>query len=176
MLVIRFLRVSKKNQPSFKIVVVDKRRSSKSGRFLEEVGFYNPLTKEKVLKADRIKYWISKGVQPSPTVHNLLISEKIIEGKKIPKHKKSKKKPASADSASVAKATSAKEAATAGKEEKPEEAKPVPETKPEAKTEEKPAAAPEERASPRIFWAGKTSRKNRNQKRNKIPRRRKARN
>jgi ribosomal protein S16 len=45
MLVIRFLRVGKKNQPSFKIVVVDKRRSSKSGSFLEEVGFYNPLTK-----------------------------------------------------------------------------------------------------------------------------------
>jgi len=92
MLVIRFLRVGKKNQPSFKIVVVDKRRSSKSGRFLEEVGFYNPSTKEKVLKADRIKYWISKGVQPSPTVHNLLIKEKIIEGKKIPVHKKPKKK------------------------------------------------------------------------------------
>jgi len=92
MLVIRFLRVSKKNQPSFKIVVVDKRRSSKSGRFLEEVGFYNPLTKEKVLKAERIKYWLSKGVQPSPTVHNLLIKEKILEGKKKPVHKKSKKK------------------------------------------------------------------------------------
>jgi small subunit ribosomal protein S16 len=92
MLVIRFLRVSKKNQPSFKIVVVDKRRSSKSGRFLEEVGFYNPLTKEKVLKAERIKYWLSKGVQPSPTVHNLLIKEKILEGKKIPVHKKPKKK------------------------------------------------------------------------------------
>jgi small subunit ribosomal protein S16 len=92
MLVIRFLRVGKKNQPSFKIVVVDKRRSSKSGRFLEEVGFYNPSTKEKVLKADRIKYWISKGVQPSPTVHNLLVKEKILEGKKIPKHKKPKRK------------------------------------------------------------------------------------
>jgi len=92
MLVIRLFRVGKKNQPAFKIVVVDKRRSSKSGRFLEEVGFYNPLTKEKILKAERIKYWISVGVQPSPTVYNLLISEKIIEGKKIPKHKKPKKK------------------------------------------------------------------------------------
>jgi small subunit ribosomal protein S16 len=152
MLVIRFLRVGKKNQPSFKIVVVDKRKSSKSGRFIEEVGFYNPLTKEKVLKGDRIKYWISVGVQPSPTVHNLLIKEKILEGKKIPVHKKSKKKeekpstvPASAGSVSVAKAVSAKEAApadkkaTEGKEKKPEEVKPVPETKPEAKTEEKPA-------------------------------------
>ncbi len=91
MLVIRFLRTGKKNQPSFKIVVVEKTRSSTSGRFVEQVGFYNPLTKEKVLKGDRIKYWLSVGAQPSNTVHNLLVSEKIIEGEKIPKHKEAKK-------------------------------------------------------------------------------------
>jgi len=91
MLVIRFLRTGKKNQPSFKIVVVEKTRSSTSGRFTEEVGFYNPLTKEKVLKEERIKYWISVGAKPSKTTHNLLVSEKIIKGKKIPKHKKAKK-------------------------------------------------------------------------------------
>jgi len=90
MLVIRFLRTGKKNQPSFKIVVVEKTRSSTSGRFVERVGFYNPLTKEKVLKGDRIKYWLSVGAQPSNTVHNLLASEKIIEGEKIPKHKEQK--------------------------------------------------------------------------------------
>jgi len=92
MLVIRLLRTGKKNQPSFKIVVVEKTKSSTSGRFTEEVGFYNPLTKEKVLRADRIKYWISVGAQPLETVHNLLVSEKIIEGKKIDVHKKPKKK------------------------------------------------------------------------------------
>ena len=52
MLVIRFFRVGKKNQPSFKIVVTDKKHPPKGGRFLEEVGFYNPLTKEKVLRKD----------------------------------------------------------------------------------------------------------------------------
>lgn len=123
MLVIRFLRTGKKNQPSFKIVVVEKTRSSTSGRFVEEVGFYNPLTKEKVLKGERIKYWISVGAKPSDTVHNLLVSGKIIEGKKIAVHKKSKeKKPASAE-------------ATADKE-KPKEEKPV---APEKPVEEKPA-------------------------------------
>ncbi len=86
MLVIRLLRFSKKNQPSFKIVVTDKRKPPCAGRFVEEVGFYNPLTKEKSLKADRIKYWISQGVKPSDTVHNLLIKEKIIEGAKVPIH------------------------------------------------------------------------------------------
>lgn len=87
MLVIRFLRTGKKNQPSFKIVVTDKKNPPRGGRFVEQVGFYNPLTKEKILKQDRIKYWLSVGAKPSDTVWNLLISEKIIEGKKIPKHK-----------------------------------------------------------------------------------------
>src|SRR4030065_1146024 len=92
MLVIRLLRTGKKNQPSFKIVVAEKEKSSTSGKYIEEVGFYNPLTKEKNLKAERIKYWISVGVQPSETIHNMLVSQKIIEGKKIDLHKKSKKK------------------------------------------------------------------------------------
>jgi len=92
MLVIRFFRVGKKNQPSFKIVVTDKRESSTTGRSVEEVGFWNPLTKEKVLKSERIKYWLSVGAKPSPTVFNLLVSEKIVEGKKIDVHKKPKEK------------------------------------------------------------------------------------
>ncbi len=92
MLVIRLFRVGKKNQPSFKIVVTDKRRSTRAGRFVEEVGFYNPLTKEKVLKSERLKYWLSVGAKPSATIQNLLISEKITEGKKIPVHKKAKEK------------------------------------------------------------------------------------
>jgi len=87
MIVIRLFRVGKKNQPSFKIVVTDKKRPPRGGRFVEEVGFWNPLTKEKVLRQDRIKYWLSVGAQPSETVHNLLIKEKIIQGVKIPVHK-----------------------------------------------------------------------------------------
>jgi small subunit ribosomal protein S16 len=90
MLVIRFLRVGKRNQPAFKIVVTDKRNPPRGGRFVEEVGFWNPITKEKVLRAERIKYWLSVGAQPSESVYNLLVSEKIIEGKKIPVHKKKK--------------------------------------------------------------------------------------
>jgi small subunit ribosomal protein S16 len=106
--------VGKKNQPSFKIVVTDKKNPPKSGRFVEEVGFYNSRTKEKSLKQERIKYWLKAGAQPSPTIFNLLVTErmkmseggdkaiasstlkKIIEGKKTPLHKKSKKVPAAA--------------------------------------------------------------------------------
>lgn len=92
MLVIRFFRVGKKNQPSFKIVVTDKRNPPRGGRFVEEVGSWSPLTKEKLLKGERIKYWISKGAKPSDSVYNLLVSGKIIEGKKIPVHKLKKLK------------------------------------------------------------------------------------
>ncbi len=92
MLVIRYLRRGKKNQPFFKIVVNDKRRAPRGGRFVEQVGFWNPITKEKKLEADRIKYWMSVGAKPSPSVFNLLVSAKIVEGKKVAVHKKSKKK------------------------------------------------------------------------------------
>ena len=87
MLTIRLFRIGRKNQPAFKIVVTDKRRSSTRGRFVEEVGIYNPLTKQRNIKGDRVKYWISQGAQPSPTVHNMLVTDKVIEGKKIAKHK-----------------------------------------------------------------------------------------
>ena len=150
MLVIRLLRTGKKNQPSFKIVVVEKQKSSTSGRYIEEVGFYNPLTKERVLKAERIKYWISVGAQPSETIHNMLISEKIIEGKKIDLHKKSKKKeeatetPVKEVAPEAAKAEEAKE--TSPEVAKTEEAK---ETSPEAvKKEEVKEETPAEEVKP----------------------------
>ncbi|HXK32120.1 MAG TPA: 30S ribosomal protein S16 [Candidatus Paceibacterota bacterium] len=149
MLVIRLLRTGKKNQPSFKIVVVEKEKSSTSGRYIEEVGFYNPLTKERILKAERIKYWISVGAQPSETIHNMLISQKVIEGKKIDLHKKSKKKEeASVEQVVAPVTTPAKEEVIASapeiepkKEEEPKKEKPAKEAKVEPvkeKIEEKP--------------------------------------
>lgn len=92
MLKIRFFRVGKKNQPSFKIVVTDKKNPPRGGRFLEEVGFYNPLTKEKILRPARIKFWLERGAKPSNSVHNLLVKEGIIKAEKKPVHKKPKKK------------------------------------------------------------------------------------
>jgi len=92
MLTIRLLRTGKKKQAFYKIVVTDKRNAPSRGRFTDEVGFYNPITKERRIDKDKVNYWLSKGAQKSETVNNLLISEKIIEGKKINKCKKSKKK------------------------------------------------------------------------------------
>ena len=66
MLTIRLTRKGKKNQPFFRVVLVDKRKSSKAGSFVEDLGYKNPLTKKVSLNKERILYWISKGAQPSP--------------------------------------------------------------------------------------------------------------
>lgn len=91
MLTIRLTRKGKKNQPFFRVVVIDKRRSSKGGRAVEDLGYKNPLTKKISINKERALYWLKCGAQPSPTVHNLFISEKIIDAKKINLFKKSKK-------------------------------------------------------------------------------------
>ncbi|MFH1401568.1 MAG: 30S ribosomal protein S16 [Parcubacteria group bacterium] len=121
MLVIRYFRIGKKNQPYFRIVVTDQRRPTRGGRFVEEVGSFDPVKKKKILNAERIKYWISKGAQPSDSIHNLLISEKIIEGKKIDVHNKKKVKEGASTPAGVA-ATQGAPVPAAKPAEKPAEA------------------------------------------------------
>lgn len=83
MQVIRLTRVGKKKDASFRVVVIDSKRKVQAGNYLEMVGSYDPRSNKAELKADRIKYWMSMGARPSDTVHNLLISQKVIEGKKI---------------------------------------------------------------------------------------------
>jgi len=73
-------------------VVTPRRTAPKTGRFLEILGHHNPLRHERVLKGERIKYWLSQGAQPSARVQNMLISEGIIEGGKVAVHKAAKKK------------------------------------------------------------------------------------
>ena len=83
MLKIRMQRTGRINQPSYRIVVVEHTESPKTGKFVDKVGTYNPKSKERVLDGEKIKYWISVGAQPSPTVHNMLVSLGIITAKKI---------------------------------------------------------------------------------------------
>ncbi|MDP2628417.1 MAG: 30S ribosomal protein S16 [Nanoarchaeota archaeon] len=80
MLSIRLSRVGKKNQPQFRLIVVDKKRDP-FGNYIELLGYYHPITKQSDFKADRINHWISLGAQPSDTVHNLLIKQNIIKDK-----------------------------------------------------------------------------------------------
>ncbi len=83
MLKIRLQRVGRKHDPSFRLVLTDSKNAPQSGKFLEVLGSYNARFGKPEIKGDRVIYWVSKGAQVSDTVHNLLISEKIIEGKKI---------------------------------------------------------------------------------------------
>ncbi len=91
MLILRFIRIGRKNDPSFRLVVTEKTRPPRSGFSVENLGFYNPVKKTTQLNEERIKYWISKGAKLSDTVNNLLVKNKVIPGEKIDVHAKSKK-------------------------------------------------------------------------------------
>src|SRR3989338_3611549 len=83
MLTIRLQRVGKRNNPAFRVVLMDARRSAKSGDFLEILGSHNPRRKSLFsIKKDRVSHWLSKGAQPSDTIHNLLVREKVIDAPK----------------------------------------------------------------------------------------------
>jgi small subunit ribosomal protein S16 len=82
MLMMRLQRVGRKNDPSFRIVVTDKRTGPKSDRHIDRLGSYNPKLNHVQLDAAKAKEWLSKGVQPSDTVHNILVSQKVIDAKK----------------------------------------------------------------------------------------------
>jgi small subunit ribosomal protein S16 len=70
---IRMKRVGTKNTPVFRIVVADS-RSPRDGKFIEELGTYQPLKKGNnyTLDLDRAKYWLGKGAQPSETVASFI--------------------------------------------------------------------------------------------------------
>ena len=95
MLKIRLQRIGRKNDPSFRAVLTDSKNSTKSGKFLEILGTYNPKAGEKNLLTERIKYWMSQGAKCSDTMHNFLVHDKVITGKKInvlPKKKPTQKR------------------------------------------------------------------------------------
>jgi small subunit ribosomal protein S16 len=77
--VVRLRRIGKnpKKRPHFRITVFDQRRGRDS-RFIEEIGFYNPLTEAIKIKRERLDSWIKKGAQLSTTVKNLLKKSKAI--------------------------------------------------------------------------------------------------
>lgn len=82
----RLMRYGGKKSPYYRIVVSD-RRSSRDGRFIEQIGTYNP-KKDPVevrFKEEKAIQWLRKGAQPTPTVRQLLIrsgvSKKLAEGK-----------------------------------------------------------------------------------------------
>ena len=73
MLKIKLTRFGKKHQPSYRIVISEA-RSKRDGKYIESLGFYNPLSKQKKVKINKEKYqeWLNKGAQPTDTVRRLV--------------------------------------------------------------------------------------------------------
>jgi len=158
MLKLRLSRGGTKKRPVYKVVVADS-RFARDGRFIEKVGFFNPLLpkekKERVgLEAERIKYWLGQGAQPTTRVARILGENELMPmpangnnpNKAVPKKERNKKE----EDNKEAPKTEAAPAAEAPKEEAPKaEAAPAAEApKEEApKAEAAPAAeAPKEEA------------------------------
>ncbi|MEK7648995.1 MAG: 30S ribosomal protein S16 [Patescibacteria group bacterium] len=86
MLMIRLARRGKTNRPFYRVIVSEKRKDTFADS-LELLGTVDPLAQPKavLLNKERIQYWISKGAQPSPTIHNILVDQGIITAEKIRK-------------------------------------------------------------------------------------------
>jgi small subunit ribosomal protein S16 len=76
---IRLTRTGAKKAPSYRVVVADG-RYPRDGRFIEELGYYNPMTDpiEVKIDADKAKKWLANGAQPTETVKALLKKSEII--------------------------------------------------------------------------------------------------
>jgi small subunit ribosomal protein S16 len=77
MLKLRLKRTGRKRSPSYRLVVMEN-TSRRDGRPVEEVGYYNPITKQSYFETDKIKKWLDYGVKPTETVFNLLKKADII--------------------------------------------------------------------------------------------------
>lgn len=90
MLAIKLKRIGKKHQPAYRLIVAE-RRSSLVGRYIEDLGWFNPLSNKSEFNKERIAHWIKVGAQPTDTVHNLFVTAGLVKGKKMAVHKKAKK-------------------------------------------------------------------------------------
>lgn len=78
---IRLKRMGMKKLPFYRVVVADE-RTPRDGRFIEEIGFYNPMTEPATIQIDteKAKEWLVKGAQPTDTARTLLKKSGVIEG------------------------------------------------------------------------------------------------
>jgi len=157
MLKIRLQRTGRKNNPSYRIIVVDSSVGPKSGKYIEKLGTYDSIRKTKSIEKERIQHWMKNGAEVSDTVFNILVADGIIKGTKknvLPKKTPIKKEVKEGEQEQAAEVTGGAEnkaedtttqkaegepvAEKKGGEEKTltEQPKDVTEEKPEQKTEE----------------------------------------
>jgi small subunit ribosomal protein S16 len=158
MLKLRLSRGGTKKRPVYKVVVADS-RFARDGRFIEKVGFFNPLLpkdkKERVgLEAERIKYWLGQGAQPTTRVARILGENELMPmpangnnpKKAVPKKERKKEGEEAPAAPKAAPAEAPKEAAPA--EAAPAEAAPAEAPKEAAPAEAAPAEAAPAEAAP----------------------------
>ncbi len=82
MLKVRLARIGKRGQPTYRIVVMEA-RTSRNGKIVDTLGWYNPLQKDNSLSLDKTKYqeWVKKGAQPTDSVLRFVLSDKEKEAK-----------------------------------------------------------------------------------------------
>lgn len=92
---IRLTRMGDKKSPFYRIVVSDSRKS-RSGEYIEQLGYFNPKTQPEIVKVDaeRAAYWVGNGAEPTDTVKVLLKKNGVSFDKSEKKAKKAEKKPA----------------------------------------------------------------------------------
>ena len=80
MVKLRLRRMGAKKRPSYRIVAAES-KSPRDGRFIEAIGFYDPLTNPATitLKEDRVKHWLSVGAQPTETVRDIFVRHGLME-------------------------------------------------------------------------------------------------
>lgn len=100
MLRIRLHRRGKRNYATYRVVIAEQ-HAPVGGKFIADLGFYNPHTDEFKVNADHVKSWMTKGAQPSNTVHNLLITAKVITGNKVTSWRPKKKEAVAGDTATA---------------------------------------------------------------------------
>ena len=74
----RLRRMGAKKAPTYRVIIADS-RSPRDGRFIEEIGYFNPISDELKIDAEKAKAWISNGAQPTDTVKALLKKSNIVD-------------------------------------------------------------------------------------------------
>ncbi len=82
MVKLRLTRMGATKAPFYRIVAMDSRKA-RDGKYIDQIGIYNPVSEPKqiVIDADKAKEWLAKGAQPTDTVMSLLVSQGIVEKK-----------------------------------------------------------------------------------------------
>ena len=82
MVKLRLTRMGATKAPFYRIVAMDSRKA-RDGKYIDQIGFYNPVSEQKqiVIDADKAKEWLANGAQPTDTVMGLLVSQGIVEKK-----------------------------------------------------------------------------------------------